>query len=420
MAGEQIPQGKYGRERDYNIDLVPKFMMTAGELVSILVHTDVTRYLDFQQIGGSYVYIQGKGMYKVPASVTEAASTSLLGFMDRTKAVRFMHYVKNADPDNPTTWEGWDLNRMTMAQVFYEYGLGSGPQDMIGHALALHHDESYLECPAIETFRRIRLYMLSLVRFGKSPYIYPMYGLGELPQGFARLSAIYGGTYMLNKPVDEILYDPSGRVCGVRSGPETALCKAIVCDPTYVPDRVKKVHRIIRVICLLNSPIPHTDNSDSVQIILPRRQLSRKSGTSSFFLTHALSLTLTPDIYIACVSSVHHVSAKGFYVAIVSTIIETDDPMREVQPALDLLGPIVERFNHTTYQFEPIEDGSASNLFITRSLDASSHFESVCDDVKSVYQRLTGHQLTLKQRPSAEEEQAAAERQFSQSQQQSA
>ena len=42
---------------------------------------------------------------------------------------------------------------------------------------------------------------------GKSPYLYPLYGLGELPQGFARLSAIYGGTYMLDKPVDEIVME---------------------------------------------------------------------------------------------------------------------------------------------------------------------------------------------------------------------
>ena len=46
---------------------------------------------------------------------------------------------------------------------------------------------------------------------GKSPYLYPLYGLGELPQGFARLSAIYGGTYMLDKPVDEIVME-NGKV----------------------------------------------------------------------------------------------------------------------------------------------------------------------------------------------------------------
>lgn len=110
-------------------------------------------------------------------------------------------------------------------------------------------------------------------------------------------------------------------------------------------------------------------------------------------------------------SSVHHVCAKGYYIAIVSTIIETDDPMVEVQPALNLLGPnIVEKFTHISNQFHPTEDGRSTNLFITRSLDASSHFESVCDDVKSVYERITGHPLILKQRKTAEEEQAEAER----------
>ena len=75
---------------------------------------------------------------------------------------------------------------------------------------------------------------------GKSPYLYPMYGLGELPQGFARLSAIYGGTYMLDKPIDEIVFE-DGKVVGVKSGGEMARCKQVYCDPTYVPERVDKV-----------------------------------------------------------------------------------------------------------------------------------------------------------------------------------
>jgi Rab GDP dissociation inhibitor len=37
-----------------------------------------------------------------------------------------------------------------------------------------------------------------------------------MPQGFARLSAIYGGTYMLNKPIDEIIYE-NGVAVGVKS-----------------------------------------------------------------------------------------------------------------------------------------------------------------------------------------------------------
>jgi len=46
--------------------------------------------------------------------------------------------------------------------------------------------DSYLTKPALEAIKRIKLYSDSLARYGKSPYLYPLYGLGELPQGFAR------------------------------------------------------------------------------------------------------------------------------------------------------------------------------------------------------------------------------------------
>jgi Rab GDP dissociation inhibitor len=43
------------------------------------------------------------------------------------------------------------------------------------------------------------------------------------------------------------------------------------------------------------------------------------------------------------VSSAHNVCAKDIYVAIVSTIVETGRPEREIIPGLSLLGPIYEK-----------------------------------------------------------------------------
>lgn len=45
---------------------------------------------------------------------------------------------------------------------------------------------SYKNGPCKHLIARCRLYSDSLARYGKSPYLYPLYGLGELPQGFAR------------------------------------------------------------------------------------------------------------------------------------------------------------------------------------------------------------------------------------------
>ena len=73
--------------------------------------------------------------------------------------------------------------------------------------------------PCGDSIDKIKLYQTSLARYGKSPYIYPLYGLGEMPQGFARLSAVYGGTYMLDKKVDEVIME-NGKFSGVRSGDE--------------------------------------------------------------------------------------------------------------------------------------------------------------------------------------------------------
>ena len=49
------------------------------------------------------------------------------------------------------------------------------------------------------------------------------------------------------------------------------------------------------------------------------------------------------DIYVSVVSHDHAVCADGIYIAIASTTVETENPEMELQPAMDLLGDIIER-----------------------------------------------------------------------------
>ena len=84
--------------------------------------------------------------------------------------------------------------------------------------MALHSDDRYLAELALDIVKRIKLYAESLVHFqGGSPYIYPLYGLGELPQAFSQLSVVYGETYMLNKPECKVEFDEEGKIVGVTS-----------------------------------------------------------------------------------------------------------------------------------------------------------------------------------------------------------
>jgi Rab GDP dissociation inhibitor len=41
--------------------------------------------------------------------------------------------------------------------------------------------------------------------------------------------------------------------------------------------QVRKVGKVARAICIMSHPIPDTNDSHSVQVILPQKQLGRKS-----------------------------------------------------------------------------------------------------------------------------------------------
>lgn len=50
----------------------------------------------------------------------------------------------------------------------------------------------------------VKRFLKSLGRYGNTSFLFPMYGCGEVPQCFCRLSAVFGGIYCLKKPIEEI------------------------------------------------------------------------------------------------------------------------------------------------------------------------------------------------------------------------
>ncbi|PSS30025.1 Guanosine nucleotide diphosphate dissociation inhibitor like [Actinidia chinensis var. chinensis] len=378
FRGGDTPPEQLGASRDYNVDMIPKFMMANGALVRVLILTDVTKYLNFKAVDGSYVYNKGK-IYKVPATDVEALKSPLMGLFEKRRARKFFIYVQDYEENNPKSHEGLDLIKVTAREVISKYGLDDDTVDFIGHALALHKDDSYLDQPAMNFVKRVKLYAESLARFqGGSPYIYPLYGLGELPQAFARLSAVYGGTYMLSKPECKVEFDSDGKAFGVTSEGETAKCKKVVCDPSYLPNKVKKVGKVARAICIMSHPIPNTHDAHSVQVILPQKQLGRKS-----------------DMYLFCCSYYHNVAPKGKFIAFVTTEAETDNPEVELKPGIELLGPVDEILFDTYDRYEPTNQSAVDNCFVSTSYDPTTHFESTVKDVISMYSQITGKTLDL-------------------------
>ncbi|KAF8252935.1 rab GTPase activator [Wilcoxina mikolae CBS 423.85] len=408
QVGPNPPEvfGKDARAwNQWHISLTPKFLMADGELTRILHQTGVTQYIDLLSVHGSFVVKKGIPS-RVPSTRVEAVKSPLVSTMQKYYMQNFLQFIASYKEDDPTTHKKeLNLDTNTMREAYKIFGLDAWTSEFIGHAMALYAEDSYLDKPAREPIERIILYVKSMARFGNSPYIFPLYGLGELPERFSFLSAVYGGTYALNTPLQEILYDGNGKVSGVRfphpiTKKDTVVkTKKVIADPTYFlnTQRIRPVGKLVRAICVLQHPVEGTDNAESAQIIIPASQMGRKN-----------------DIYISVLSSIFNVCPKGFYLASVSTMVENPDsgnPHSELEPGFERLGlgsgrlgEKEEKFIQVVDLYEPTDDGTKDNVFISRSYDATTHFETCTDDVKDIYKRVEGKDLVIKERKDKAEE----------------
>lgn len=394
---DKTPPKEYGENRDWNVDLIPKYIMANGSLVTLLLKTNVSQYLEWKAVDGTFVFqfheagllSKAKGqIYKVPATAKEAMSSGLMGMFQKMKCKDFFAYIQDYEEKNPNTQKG-----LTPDTPFKDYikkfGLDANTVDFIGHAVALYTNDDFLEQKGIVTVNKMQLYFNSFGRYGNSPFIYPVWGLSGLAEGFSRLCALYGGTYMLNRDVEEILYDENGNFKGIRSQGEEAYGKILITEPSYVQkfNKVKSIGKVIRRICILNHSIPDTKDVASCQIILPQKQIKRKN-----------------DIFIAVLNSTHSVCKKGYYLAIISTMAETDDPIKEIEPAMKVVGDVLETFDKVSDIYVPIDTNFKGNVYITSSFDPQSHFENDTDNVIDIYEKITGTKLDLTIEPEGEEE----------------
>merc|ERR1712232_1397301 len=143
----------------------------------------------------------------------------------------------------------------------------------------------------------------------------------------------------------------------------------VIANPKYVVNaglqaKVKTVGRVIRAICIINEPIKKTKETKSCQIIIPQRQTGRKS-----------------DIFIMLVADIHQVCKKGFWVAVISTDIETNDPHSEIKPAFEVIGEPCEMFTTISELHEPVDQGKAA------------------ENVLRIYKLITGKDLDLENLP---------------------
>jgi Rab GDP dissociation inhibitor len=100
------------------VDLIPKFIMADGKLVKMLLHTKVTKYLEWKCVDASYVVQHQKAGWlsgaklavcKVPSNDMEALKSPLMGLFEKKRVAGLYKYIQTVDPQEKATWGDFNL-----------------------------------------------------------------------------------------------------------------------------------------------------------------------------------------------------------------------------------------------------------------------------------------------------------------------
>ncbi|KAH8270858.1 hypothetical protein KR018_007627 [Drosophila ironensis] len=191
------------KSRRFSLDLTPRIVYSAGDMVQLLIKSNICRYMEFRAVD-NVCMLQNGEIVPVPCTRSDVFNTKNLTMVEKRLLMKFLTACNDYGEDK--------CNEDSLAfrgRTFYEYLQAQRVTEKISscvmQAIAMCGPETSFE----EGMQRTQQFLGSLGRYGNTPFLYPMYGTGELPQCFSRLCAVYGGIYCLKRIVEDISLDAS-------------------------------------------------------------------------------------------------------------------------------------------------------------------------------------------------------------------
>ncbi|XP_076819894.1 rab proteins geranylgeranyltransferase component A 2-like [Clavelina lepadiformis] len=258
----------YENWRRFNLDLSPKVMFSRGQLVELLIQSNVCRYLEFRNVTRTLTVLSGENrLQPVPCSRADVFKSKFVTVVEKRILMRFLTLCANFE-QHPQEYEAY--KDRPFQDFLQSKHLSTKVQHFIIHSIAMVSEQT----STMEGLHATQKFLKSLGRYGSShAFLYPMYGVGELPQAFSRLSAVFGGTFCLRRRVIGIVADKTSRaVKGViDSTGQRIKCQHLVLDESHLPDICRSGFKreVSRAIYVTNKSVSPSETEEVSLITLP-------------------------------------------------------------------------------------------------------------------------------------------------------
>ncbi|KAK2586255.1 hypothetical protein KPH14_001511 [Odynerus spinipes] len=183
--------------RRFNIDLAPKLLFARGKLVELLISSNIARYAEFRAVSRVATYMDGK-LTQVPCSRADVFANKTVSVVEKRMLMQLLTSCMEQGADSPE-FDGF--RDKTFLEYLNTKSLTPIVQHYVVQAIAMVTDKTSCR----DGVNRTKHFLNSLGRYGNTPFLWPMYGSGELPQCFCRLCAVFGGVYCLKRQLDGVV-----------------------------------------------------------------------------------------------------------------------------------------------------------------------------------------------------------------------
>ncbi|XP_037008483.2 rab proteins geranylgeranyltransferase component A 2 [Artibeus jamaicensis] len=273
--------------RRFNIDLVSKLLYSQGLLIDLLIKSNVSRYAEFKNVTRILAFREGK-VEQVPCSRADVFNSKELTMVEKRMLMKFLTFCLDYE-QHPDEYQ--DFVQCSFAEYLTTKKLTPNLQHFILHSIAMTESS----CTTIDGLKATKNFLRCLGRFGNTPFLFPLYGQGEIPQCFCRMCAVFGGIYCLRHQVQCLVVDKeSGRCKAIidHFGQRINAQHFIVEDSYLSEDTCLSVQykQISRAVLITDRSVLKTESDQQISILMVPPV---EPGTCAVQVTELCSSTMT-------------------------------------------------------------------------------------------------------------------------------
>lgn len=251
--------------RKFNIDLVSKLLYSQGLLIDLLIKSNVSRYAEFKNVTRILTFREGK-VEQVPCSRADVFNSKELTMVEKRMLMKFLTFCLDYE-QHPDEYQ--DFIQCSFSEYLKTKKLTPNLQHFVLHSIAMTESS----CTTIDGLRATKNFLQCLGRFGNTPFLFPLYGQGEIPQCFCRMCAVFGGIYCLRHKVQCLVVDKESGRCKaiIDHFGQRINAKYFIVEDSYLSEETcsnVQYKQISRAVLITDQSVLKTDSDQQISILI--------------------------------------------------------------------------------------------------------------------------------------------------------